>query len=254
MQRARRAFSDRKAAEHVPEGLSTKREHNKGARAQRGVTQLEYEGLRVFLVTFASSNNASIVDLYGFWDLRDQHGGARLLQSAPGSQIQLRGLVFLVLGSSRSALLHFSIASLGLHRGPQGCRRLFDLKIAQSSGCTSRLRSGKKIEDEGMKDRTYEIGRVSLSSGRDPRFARCFGSGYFASNLLRRQPDTFWPIAFHRIETHRLGWDSTLDTELGSAIDSDLEIIPSRIGRQGCSVELVYKPRRQAAFVNALYD
>lgn len=67
-------------------------------------------------------------------------------------------------------------------------------------------------------------------------------------------PGTFCPISFHTIETHRLGGRSTYDAELSIAIQSDLELIPGRIGRQGFLVGLVYNPSRQKAFLDALDD
>ena len=222
-----------------------------GARAQRGVTQLEYGGLRVSFVTFASRDSASTFELYG--EASETNVGARpFFRALP------------IPTSNVAALSSWASARPSARFGISCLRRLGfteDLKAANNN-CKSRShkvleahRGGgrvRKLRDEGTKESTYEIRRVSFRSGRDQRFSGRCGSGFFASDLLRRGPDTFWPIAFHTIETHCLGRDSTLDAELGSAIDSDLEIVPGRIGKQGCSVELVYNPRRQAAFFDEL--
>ena len=230
----------------VPTGRRTA-----GTQAQRRATQLEYGGLRVSFVTFVSSDNASTVELCG--GASETNVGARAFFRA--LPVPTSNVAFLSSRVSARPSVRFDISRLRRIGFTEDLKAADDYwksrlqKVLEAHEGGGRVR---KLGDEGTKERTYEIRHVSFSSGRDRRFAGRCGSGYFASDLLRGGPDTFWPIEFHTIEKHRLGGGSALDAELGSAIESDLEIVPGRIGRQECSVELVYNPRRQAAFLDAL--
>lgn len=99
-----------------------------------------------------------------------------------------------------------------------------------------------------LDDRDYEIKRVVFASGKDKRLV---GTGYLASDFAKGGPHTFWPIKFRTIRSHRVAGHPDL-LEVGSEIESDIEVRPGTHTRPSCTVEIIYNSLAEAAFMDAL--
>lgn len=94
----------------------------------------------------------------------------------------------------------------------------------------------------------YKIKHIVFASGRDRRF---LGIGYLASDVAQGCPDTFWPIHFRTIQSHRVVGHPDL-VEVSSDIESDLEGRPGSHKSPSCPVEIIYNSFAEAAFLDAL--